>query len=697
MKLYADLETFCERDLTRVGSYVYAEAAEITLFAYAIDDGPVECWDVTASSAMPWALEDALANPECQLIFHNGGQFDRLVLNARGYKTPVTRWYDTMVQAMTHSLPGSLDTLCDIFKLGVDQAKVKDGRKLVLQFCKPLPKNSKLRRATRLTHPAEWQQFIQYAKQDVEAMRVLHRKMPRWNYAYPTGPEDTSVGAREWRLWCLDQTNNDRGLHIDQQLVRSAIALIGDEKVRLAEEAQELTAGALERTTQRNKMLEYLLAEYGVALPDLTASTLQRRLDDPDLPQSLKLLLANRMQSTTVSTAKFNTLLRSLTADGALCGSTQFCGAGRTGRWSGRRFQPQNMARPDVDHKMIAFLIECVKAGEDISLMVNNIMKAVSNMLRGCIVARPGKKLVCADLSNIEGRVAAWLAGEEWKLQAFRDFDAGKGHDLYKLAYARAFGIRPEDVDKHMRQIGKVMELALGYEGGVGAFVTFALVYNMDLDQLADAVLPVVPQEILNDAAGMWTWAVKKRKTLGLERRVFIACDCLKRMWREAHPGISGYWKEVSQAIRTAVERPGVVRRCGKLSIIAERSWLKITLPSGRKLCYPSPQVSDDGQISYMGVDQYSRKWKRIKSYGGKFFENAVQAIARDTVAHHMPAIDAAGYQVLLTVHDEDVTEAPNDEHYNAKDLAAHMTAPLPWAMDLPLAAAGFEDERYHK
>lgn len=336
------------------------------------------------------------------------------------------------------------------------------------------------------------------------------------------------------------------------------------------------------------------------------------------------------------------------------------------------------------------------------------LMEVLSSALRGCIVAPPGKKLVVADLSNIEGRDQAWLAGEQWKLQAFRDFDAGTGHDLYALAYAKSFGVTPEEVmvnkktgDGSMRQIGKVQELALGYEGGVGAFVTFAAAYGIDLEDLPAKVLPAADDELVAEARDFLGWLVgQKGQTFGLSDDAFVACDVLKRAWRRAHPAISSMWRDLRDAAVNAIESPGKTFQVRTLKLRRDGNWLRIVLPSGRALCYPSPRVDEvNGKdtVTYMGIDQYTRKWSRLKTYGGKLFENVCQAVARDVMGHNMPAIEAASYEIVLTVHDEVITEAPDCDEFNAEHLASLLAANPPWAPDMPLAAAGFETTRYRK
>jgi DNA polymerase len=242
------------------------------------------------------------------------------------------------------------------------------------------------------------------------------------------------------------------------------------------------------------------------------------------------------------------------------------------------------------------------------------------------------------------------------------------------------------------------MELALAYAGGVGAFATFATAFNIDLDALADKVLPVAPEWAVSEAEKFYGWMLKQKKVDGsMSERAFVACDTLKRMWRQAHPGISTHWKELEDACREAIEHPGVTITCRKVKIRRDGAWLRIGLPSGRAICYPSPQLGDKGVISHMGINQFSRKWCRLTTYGGKLFENICQAVARDVMAQGMGPIEDAGYAIGLTVHDELITETPDTPSYSHEQLSAMMAAPPAWALDMPLAAAGFETYAYRK
>lgn len=693
--LWLDLETFSECDLKSAGTHAYAEhpSTEITVIQWAVGNGEPNVLDCTDpcqknGSPMQWFWDDF---NKCTTIVAHNSAFDRTLLrHCWGLDVPVERWQDTMIQAMAHGLPGSLDKIGQIVGLEADQAKDKRGRDLIQLFCKPRAKNSTLRRATRETHPKEWAEFLEYSRQDIVAMRAISQRLPTWNYR---------TGHPELALWHLDQRINDRGVAVDLDLAHAAITAVAGEQKRLKAEVIDETDGQVSSASKRDQLLQHIIDAYGIELPDMKADTLRRRLDDPDLPPGVRLLLSIRLEATKTSTAKYAALVKATSADGRLRNTLQFAGALRTTRWAGRIFQPQNLPRPEhgFDGEAQDLVVEALKAG-CADLVYSNVMQQTANAIRGCIVAPPGKKLVVADLSNIEGRGLAYLAGERWKIKAFAEFDQGVGADLYKLAYARSFNVDAKDVSKSQRQIGKVQELGLGYEGGVAAFLTFAVVYAMDLQDLAKAVWATASSQALEDAQGVWSWAKKNERTLGLSNEVYVACEILKKAWREAHPATVGLWKAAGEAVRAAINNPGETFPIGQhLKARRDGAWLRIRLPSGRYLCYLNPEVDEAGQISYMGVNQYTRKWDRLKTYGGKLIENATQAFARDILAYNMPAIERAGYSIVLSVHDELLTETPDTNDYSVDTLSRMMATAPSWAQGIPLAAAGFETTRYRK
>lgn len=761
---FGDLETF-SRVPIKDGSFKYAEQAEIMIWSWAVDDGQIYVWDLVnkclhwlddftgvweerpTSGAFPSDLAMSLMDEDTLVWFQNGGMFDFVVLEqckpGIAKMIPPERRRDTMVQAFCHSLPGSLEKMGGALGVAESERKIKDGKRLVQLFCKPQNENFIAKygtdRATKKTHPVEWMRFIQYAGGDITTMRAAHKKMPMWNYK-----------GREVDLWNLDLKINARGFCIDQDHARAAISTSDREKARLAKRTQEITGynpetgAGVASTTQRDALIKFILDMYGVDLPDMQADTIERRIEDPDLPEAVKELLQNRLQASMNSVAKYKTVLRAMCSDGRIRGGAQFRGAARTGRWAHRLFQHGNMPRPSIGHEMLEVCIEMMKRDE-LDLVWADPMEVCRSAVRGTIVAAPGKKLVVADLANIEGRVAAWGAGEVWKIQAFRDYDAGTGPDLYIKAYAAAFNVAPESIDKNtmagyaQRQIGKVMELMFQYGGGVGAWITGAATYGIDLYAMTEAVWDTLPGWAVGEAteylkflyqapakryekrlkqgwtveeAGIKLDEEQKKKRLGLEPRVFIACDAIKRLWRRAHPEITSWWKELEDTFRLAFANKGETFTCRKAKFRSDAGWVRIGLPSGRVLCYPSvaigkrvkdpdPAVDEEllrgDEISYAGFNQYTRQWGRVGTYGGKVLEQWTQAVACDQLAYPMFTIEEAGYPLIFHVHDEVACEVPDEPRYTATKLAEMMCMDLGWNAGLPLAAAGWEGYRFHK
>jgi DNA polymerase len=691
-RLYYDSETYSELDLPSVGAHRYATQCEIMVHAYAINDGPVVGFDNTQGDPPPEELVDALMDPETLVIAHNA-QFDRWVLKYQLLEIPVERWFDTMAQAYVHSLPGSLDTLCQIFRLSEADAKHSRGRELVNLFCKPRPKNHTLRRATRLTHPAEWEEFIEYAKSDVRSMRELTRRMPKWNLRV-TRPD-----------WVADQRINDRGVQIDVDLCRAAAPAAERERASLARLVQNETLGFVESATKRDQLIAFILEAYGVSLPDLRADTLERRIEDPELPEAVKVLLRARAQASLASVAKFKKAAGASDADQRLRGAIAFSGAQRTGRRAGRLVQPQNMPRTDKRYaKQIEDCVDAVKTGA-VDLIYDHPMEVLRAVTRGIFVAAPRRKLTVVDWSNIEGRGLAWCAGETWKLWAFSEYDLGVGPDLYNVAYARSFNVAVESVDKEQRQIGKVQELALGYAGGVGAFVAMALVYRMDLEELAKQVLAVATYEQKLQSEYAWEWAVEKESkkgarkwTCGLPRHIFVACHILRTLWRKAHPNVVQWWSDLEEAFRNACEAPlGWSAKVGPVTFDRVGKWVRIRLPSGRFLSYAAANVTEKGDIRYRGISQYTKQWSWQYTHGGKLAENIVQAICGDILSGGIHTAEAHGYPVVLTVHDELITEPEDLPEYNSEHLAKLVSVTPEWAAGFPLSAAGYDAYRYRK
>lgn len=661
MILFYDTETYSETPLAN-GTHAYFEDpfAEIMIESWAIDDGEVQVTDLGIGLPSIWAMH----KPEdFDAIVMHQSDFDRTGLRlVHGLDIPVHLIHDTAVQARSHGLPGGLDKLCAIFRVPEALAKHGDGKKLIQRFCKPQPKNFKIRRATRHTHPEEWAKFLSYAGGDIHAMRYLYKQIPRWNYP-----------NREHPLWCLDQRINDRGFKVDLDLARAAVDAIAELKVVEDYETSIETEGRVQKTSQRDQLLKELLLEHHVWLSDMKATTLERRLEDPDLPVAAKILLERRLMQSATSTSKYNKIIDAASSDGRLRNSILFCGAPRTKRDSGRLFQPQNLPRPDMEAEDIETGITMLKTGLA-SAMLNpdELMRLSWNALRGLIVAERGKKLVQADLGQIEARVLPWLAGAQWKLDAFRAFDNGTGPDLYLVGAARILKCSIEEITKALRQLyGKVPELACGYGGSVGAFNAMAVGLGMDLP----------PEHEVKEIVDGWR-----------EANVEIA------NWTD------GFWVRLEEAARNAIAYPGTTFEAGEhIRFEKWRNWLRMELPSGGFLSYADPHISDHkyggtNALCFWGLNSYTRKWEKLYTYGGKLSADATQSTAREIFTYNWQHIEDEGFPIVLRVHDEVLTEPLDDPALSVDRLVAALTRRPPWLDErMPLAAGGFEAYRYKK
>jgi DNA polymerase len=704
--LWLDLETFNEADI-KVGTYRYAETAVVLLFAYALDDGPVRVWDNASGETMPGDLFGHLTNPDTILVAHNA-MFDRtMIKHALDLDTDIARWRCTMVQAYSHALPGSLEAAGAALGMGKDQAKMADGKKLIHRFCKPAPSNHKAERYDVTTHPEEWAKFKEYAARDIDAMRELARRLPIWNWK----PSDIE-------MYHLDQRINDRGFAVDRELVEAGAIAAVDDRDRMAREFIEATGGDVERPGQREKFRCYLNERFGLDLDNTRAETFREYLQDETLHPACRQLMEISVMSNKTSTAKYATLEPAISSDGRFRGGLQFRGAARTRRWSGRTFQPQNLpSRGLPGQDAIDQYIGALKLGVH-DVLFDDLMLYGSAALRGVLVAPEGQRLAVADLSNIEGRVNAYLAGERWKLEAFAAYDQGKGPDLYNITAGAILGQDPYEVNKADRNVfGKVPELALGYESGFVGLQTFAKGYGVSLYDHWDTIRANVDAQHIASAKANYTRWGKERNPEADEAE-WIASETIKLAWRARHPKIVALWKACKEAATLAIESPGKTINAGPWLQFAVREhagvpYLLMRLPSGNFLCYCQPKISErktgrtdrDGNpvfektLTYMGIDATATggafgKWQRLYTYGGKLVENACQALALDMLTANMPAIERAGYGIVLTVHDEIAAETSDGD---GDDLARLMEDVPAWAPGFPLAAAGFTADRYRK
>jgi DNA polymerase bacteriophage-type len=676
VRLWIDIET--RGPNFKYGNAKYAETVEVIMAQWAIDDGLISVEDLTASQPSQTLIDAAITADE--IWAHEAG-FDRTMLETTCWwpLVELKRWRCTAAMARMHGLPGGLDKLCTIFKIKDTETKDKFGKDWIKLFSTPLKDGTF---NDRHSHPLEWDQFLTYGGSDVSAMRAVWRQTPKWN-----------ATPRMWARWHLDQKMNARGVAVDLQLAEGAIAATKRAKQQLKDKTGELTLDQVESTTQVAKVRAYC-AEFGVYLPDLTADTVERRLEDESLPEHIKELLRVRQQASKASTAKYQRAINQHVG-GRLRNLLVFCGAARTGRWAGRTLQPQNLPRPRHEQWDINHAIERFRTGTISDYAPDDVLGLASSALRGLIIAGPRRKLVTSDLKNIEGRIIAWVAGEEWKLEAFRAYDRKEGPDLYKVSYARPFDIDPNTIgdDDQRRQIGKVMELALQYYGGVGAFCSMAEVYGLRLEDLSTSAWPIIPENFKRAAKSAWQYAIKRHRTYGLEERVWTVCHALVLMWRAAHPAICTFWAELDQACEMATKVVNKEYPVGKLLTVDRLgNWLRIKLPSGRYLSYPAPKAG-----TFLGVNPYTKQWERISTYSGKRAQNIAEGIGADVLMDGLMAAEDADYNPTLSVHDEAITEPPDEDRYNDSRLSSLLAESSLWADGLPLAAKGFTSARYRK
>ena len=744
--LFLDTETFSPVDLKKSGSYAYAEhpETEILICSYAIDDGPAQVWDCTDGGRMPDDLKAALRQVrrhKAKLVMQNGLMFDRLVMrNCWDMDIDPRDILDTMVMAFRHSLPGSLAMQCEVLQIDDSLAKDKRGKALIQRFCKPTPKNYKVRRYSRETHPVEWAEFIEYARSDITAMREVFHAMPDWgNIEF----ENTVLA--------IDQRINDRGFFVDTALANAAIDAVKKHKIELQAEANEKWGAGLTGAAFLPTLRELAPAH---EILNAQKSTLNDLLADDDLPDDARTIIEMRLGASSTASTKYNPLLLGLSGDGRRRGCLQYGGASRTLRFAGKGFQPQNLARGYFSGEELETGIKMLLKGR--AHWVFDVAKLTASTVRSCIIPEPGKQLVVADYSNVEGRGLAWLAGEETALETFRS-----GLDIYCVTAGKMFGMEPDYIKKNrkdLRQIGKTCELALGYSGGVGAFVNMAKVTGLDLHGMAEMMKGTFPDHIWAGAKKGYEYAriqEKNKKGFGgqkaerpsydLPKNVWLTCDSIKRMWRESHPATIRFWRELEDGAMAAIKNPGKaywagaeVREDGRKAIKITRTrgkdgspgwWLKLEMPSGRILSYPGIGISVERQvhavegedfsgqykagtmlddlagnrdvlrerIRYMGVNQTTRQWGKQYTYSGKLCENLCQAFCRDLLANALITVEEAGWPIILHIHDEIVTEVPDTDEYSEKELERLMCILPKWAGGFPLAAEGQRLKRYAK
>ena len=641
--LYLDTESYSSVDLKASGLFKYMESPdfEILLLPYAWDDEPVRVLDLTDPVDRE-ELPDIIAglqDPDTLKVAHNS-PFERGAYH-RGfgfYQRP-EEWVDTMILCAMNGLPLSLEAAGAALQLPIQ--KRKDGKALINYFCKPCkPTKVNGGRTRNLPHhdPEKWERFKLYAKDDVETMRLMFKKLHRF-----------PVTDFERRIWALDARINERGVMVDTELAEAAVAVDEAYSAELETELHQLTG--LENPNS-GAQLKGWLEQRGLFTDSLDKEAVAGLLDRAVDPTTKRVLELRQMLGKT-STKKYGTMLSAACSDDRVRGLTQYYGASRTGRWAGRLVQLQNL--PQNHLEAIGDVRELVRQRdlETLEMIFPNVSDVLSQLIRTALIAKPGHTFLVADFSAIEARVTAYLAGEQWRLDVFAN-----GGDIYCSSASQMFHVPVEKhgVNKHLRQKGKVAELACGYGGGVNALKAF----GADKMGLTEAEM----QEIVDN-------------------------------WRAASPTIPRLWREAEQAALVALETPGKVTRmrCGVM-FRRDAQALRCQLPSGRQLSYWDARI-EDGSITYWGQGGQGGGWMKKETWGGKLVENIVQAYARDCLAVSMDRLAAAGFQICFHVHDEVVAEAPAGSGW--EEMARIMGQPIDWAPGLLLRADGYTTDFYMK
>lgn len=652
-RLLIDLETYSSADITKTGAFKYAEAPdfEILLLACAWDDGPVQVIDMTGrepvtderTAAKAAALASVVAgitDPDTVKVAHNSA-FERACLTRYlGRDLPPEEWEDTMILAAMNGLPLSLDAAGAALELR-DQ-KIREGTALISYFCKPCKPTiaNGGRTRNRPEHaPDKWERFKAYCKRDVEVEQAIYRRLR----SFP-------VTDFERKVWALDARINERGVRIDTGLVAAAIAQNEAFTTRRMAEMRRLTR--LENPNSVAQLKDWLETA-GMSADSLNKAAVQE-LKDKAADPATRRVLELRQQLGKTSVTKYEAMQNAVCADGRVRGLLQYYGAGRTGRWAGRLVQVQNL--PQNHLAGLGLVRELVRERdlETLELCFDSVPDVLSQLIRTAFVAGEGNIFHVADYSAIEARVIAYLAGEKWRMDVFRS-----GGDIYCSSASAMFRVPvvKHGVNGHLRQKGKIAELACGYGGGVGALRAFGA------DKMG------LTEEEMQD---------------------------IVTQWRAASPAIPRFWRDAESAAVRAINNPGRTTTvpCG-VKYRRDGDALRCRLPSGRILSYWDAKLDTDGSICFMGQNQTTRRWEKTGTWGGKLVENIVQAYARDCLAVAMVRLAEEGWKICFHVHDEVIVEAPIGTSW--EQVAEVMGRPIDWAPGLLLRGDGYSTPFYRK
>lgn len=647
-ELGIDIETYSSHDLARCGVYRYVGAPDfaVLLFAYSIDNGPVSCVDFARGEKLPVGIADALMTPDVVKTAWNAA-FERICLSKHlGLSEPMdpAQWKCTMVRAARMGLPLSLEQCAEVLRLA--NGKMAEGRALIRFFS--MPGRNGVRHLPDAA-PDRWDMFKKYCIRDVEVEQALLAKVRRLE---PAGFDE--------QLYIADQEINDRGVLIDRVLVDKAARFDAEYKARLLKEAQQITG--MDNPNSAAQIKEYLKRATGLSVASINKKNIDEIEDALTYWPKARRVMALRREMAKTSNKKYEAMQTCVCNDGRIHGLLQFCGAARTGRWAGRLVQVQNLPQNHLSD--LNYARGLVKTGdlEEFEMNYANVSQVLSELIRTSFIASPGHILHVCDFSAIEARVIAWIAGENWVLDVFRN-----GGDIYCATASQMFGVPVEKhgANSHLRQKGKISVLALGYGGGVAA-----------LEAMGGSRLGLTERE--------------EEETV--------------RLWREANPKIVRLWSIVEKAAVSAIKTGNTVTIHRGITVAFRWGMLIITLPSGRTICYPRARIGmeyDDGWrgeheiIEYEGVNQNTKKWEVTRTYGGKLTENIVQAVARDILGVVMLRARRDNLPIVFHVHDEIVVEAPVDRPL--ADVEALFSEQIDWCHDLPLKGAGYSTPYYLK
>lgn len=640
-KLSIDLETYSSVDLGKSGVYKYAESEdfEILLFAYSIDDGEVKVVDLASGEIIPEEILVALSDESIEKWAFNAN-FERACLSRfLGERLNPKGWYCTMIWSAYLGLPLSLEKVGEVLKL--DKQKMNEGKALIRYFsipCKPTKTNGM--RTRNLPHHdlEKWSTFMEYNQRDVETEMAIKKKLS----AFP-------MSHSEWENYWIDQNINDRGILIDEVLVDSAIKL--DEILREENMARAIELTGLENPNSPLQLKEWLNKK-GLEIESLAKKDVESALKNAE--GDIKEVLELRQELSKSSVRKYDAMKNVKGKDNRARGLIQFYGANRTGRYSGRLIQVQNLRRNNLKDLDLARSLVKNRDYETLEILYESPSDVLSQLIRTAFIPKEGTRFIISDFSAIEARVLAWLAGEQWVLDAFEN-----GEDIYCRTASRMFGVPVEKhgVNGNLRQKGKIATLACGYQGALGALKAMG---GIEMGLSEDELQSIVDS------------------------------------WREANPNIVSLWWEIDAVVKRVV-KTRIKEEYKNLVISYEKGILFIELPSKRRLAYPKAKIGINRfggeSIVYEGI-VVGNKWDKIESYGGKFVENIVQAIARDILAEAMMRLEKKGFNIVMHIHDEVVIESDSS---SIEEINEIMSLVPSWAPGLILDADGFESEFYKK